>query len=357
MNRGFFKTLMIRSGIVAFWCCVIFLALFLPRLGRFLSPQKSLSIFTFPLLIDAQRVSEFESRTGIKLHIHYYESNDELFAKLDATKNHGYDIIVPSDYEVQQFLTSNGGMLKKIDKSKLNFWHRLNPKLLGHYFDPLNEYSIPYHWEIYGLGFSLAAFNGATPPATWRVLFDEHVGPERVGMANNVLEVSSLAALYLFGSLKQLNDQELEQVKELLIHQKKRVDVYTDLRANYLLQSQMVAATVCSAGDIRRHDVPGLGFEVPVEGGFVSIDSICIPDSSTNEDLAYQFINFLYEPEVMQYHVNSYSLWPALADIHVEEKGLSLMDSSLKKLSAFHFFGKVASDKKLSSLWIDLKSR
>lgn len=356
MNRGPVNKFVIRSGMVAFWCLVILVLLFLPRVAAWLRPQKSLNIFTFPLLIDAQRVSEFENRTGIKLHMHYYESNDELFAKVYATEHHGYDIIIPSDYEVQQFLTYNG-LLKKIDKSRLNFWHRLNPQLLGHYFDPNNDYSIPYHWEIYGLGFSYAMFGGKTPPATWDVLFDPAVGPARVGMANNVLEISSLAALYLFGTLRSLSEEEVAQMKALLFRQKKRVDVYTDLRANYLLQSKMVAATICSAGDIRRHDVPGLGFVVPAEGGFVSIDSVCIPNSCAKDDIVYQFINFLYEADVMQHHVDLYSLWPALTDVTVKEDGRELMLTTLRDFKQFHFFEKVATDKQLSQLWIDLKSR
>lgn len=356
MNRGTLRKIIIRTGMVAFWCGAIILFLFSSHLSTWFGPKKSLSIFTFPLLIDAQRISEFESRTGVKLHMHYYESNDELFAKVYATEKHGYDIIVPSDYAVQQFLSYNG-MLKKIDKSKLNFWHRLNPQLLGHYFDPTNDYSIPYHWEIYGLGYEESAFEHGAPPATWKVLFDKQVGPAHIAMANNVLEVSSLAALYLFGTLRLLNDQELKQVEALLFEQKKRVEVYSDLRANYMLQSKMVAATICSAGDIRRHDVPGLGFLVPQEGGFVSIDSICMPSTSDNTELAYDFINFLYEADVMQHHVDTYSLWPALTDVSVDEKGRDLMQQTLKELPAFHFFEKVASDKQLSTLWIDLKSR
>jgi spermidine/putrescine transport system substrate-binding protein len=356
LNRGPVTQFFIRSMMTVFWCVVIVVFLFLPRVTAWIHPQKCLNIFTFPLLIDAQRVAEFESRTGVKIHMHYYESNDELFAKMYATNRHGYDIIIPSDYEVQQFL-SYDGLLKKIDKSKLHFWHRLNPRLLGHYYDPNNEYSIPYHWEIYGLGFSYKMFGGIQPPATWDVLFDPAVGPAYVGMANNVLEISSLVALYLFGSLRQLNDAEVTRMKQLLIEQKKRVAVYTDLRANYLLQSKVVAVTICSAGDIRRHDIPGLGFIVPREGGFVSIDNVCIPGSSDNDDIVYQFINFLYEADVMQHHVDIYSLWPALTDVTVKNDCRDLMTHALQNFTQFHFFEKVASDKQLSQLWIDVKSR
>ena len=350
--RGF-----IRLLVVAFWGGVIFLFLFAPRAVTFLGPKKSLTIFTFPLLVDAQRLAEFEARTGIKLYIHYYENNDELLAKLySAGGDNGYDIIFPSDYAVKTLL-SKGTMLQKIDRSRLNFWKRLNPKLLGHSFDPKNEYSIPYQWEIYGVGFNQTFFGKKIPDATWRLVFDERVGPDRVGMINNAREVVALASLYLFGKVKRLNNQELEQVKKLLIEQKKRVEVYTDLQANYLLYSKMCPIAVCTASDIWREDVPDLGFFVPREGGFVVIDNICVPTSCKNVDIVYQFINFLYESDVMTHHADLYAIWPTLLDVQGKEGGRKLMEQSLKKFDTFQFFRHVASEQQLDDLWIALKAQ
>lgn len=348
--RGF-----IRSLVIVFWCGVISLFLFTPRAVTLLGSKKSLTIFTFPLLVDAQRLAEFEVRTGIKLYIHYYENNDELLAKLYTSGGQGYDVVFPSDYAVKTLL-SKGNILQRLDRSRLNFWERLNPKLLGHYFDPKNEYSIPYQWEIYGVGFEQGFFGKKVPDATWGLVFDGRVGPSRVGMLNNAREVAALASFYLFGKVKKLNRQEMEQVKKLLITQKKRVEVYTDLRANYLLFSKTSPIAVCTAGDIWQYDIPGLGFFVPREGSFVVIDSVCVPTSCTNLDLVYQFINFLYERDVMLHHVNLYSIWPALIDVPAKERGRQLMAESLQKFDTFQFFGHVASERELDDLWIALKA-
>ncbi len=47
----------------------------------------------------------------------------------------------------------------------LTFWHRLNPILLNMYADPANEYSIPYYWGVYGIGYDQDLFKNG-PPAS-----------------------------------------------------------------------------------------------------------------------------------------------------------------------------------------------
>ena len=350
-----FGTIFIRIIMSALWAGIFLLFLFSPRLVRKFEHKKSLTIFTFPLLLDAQQLFLFEQRTGIKLYIHYYENNDELVAKMFSTKRHGYDLIIPSDYAVKTLLGGKG-LLQKIDKSKLHFWSRIHKNLLGHYFDPKNDYSIPYQWEIYGIGFYSGAFK-KPPEPTWKLVFDSNIGVNNIGMINNAREVAALASLYLFGTVKKLNCKQLRQVQDLLIEQKERVEVYTDMTASYLLTSKTCPAVVCNAGDIWREEAQGLKFLLPKEGSFTAIDSICIPKNSQKKDLVYQLINFLYEDEVMTYHADKYSFWSALTNISVKKSGNMLMQKCLQDFNTFNFFRYVATEKELDNLWVRLKAR
>jgi spermidine/putrescine transport system substrate-binding protein len=109
----------IRTSIVLFWMIIIFLVYQLPNYVSPFAEQKTLYIATWPLLLDAQKLVEFEQKTGIKLKITYFESSEELLSKVQATEGAGYDIIFPSDYTVASFIKQ--GLLQKLDKSKLNF--------------------------------------------------------------------------------------------------------------------------------------------------------------------------------------------------------------------------------------------
>jgi spermidine/putrescine transport system substrate-binding protein len=345
----------IRSLIILFWASVFFLFLFSPRYTFWLRREKSLSIFTFPLLIDGQYIAEFERTTGIKLYIHYYESNDELLTKLRSTKYHGYDIVFPSDYVVKKMIKD--GLLKKLDKSRLNFWHRLNPKLLGLYFDPQNDFSVPYLWELYGIGFNKEQFGPQGPPATWGVFFDKKIIVPNLGMLNNAREVIAIATLYLFGSVKRLNAKELKQVQHILKNQKKWVEVYTDLRADGLLLSKTCRAVAAASNNVWQIDDRRLGFLLPKEGGFVTADNICVTTSCQNCDLAYKFINYLFEHETVKHHIEEYAFYPTVTDVSFDRpRGRQLMIKALRNFDMLHFFKKVAPEKQLSELWISLKA-
>jgi len=350
---GLFRSFFLKFLFVSFWIGAFFLFLFSSQLFETFRAKKSLTIFTFPLLLDAQELSVFERETGIKIYIHYYENNDELVAKMLSTDVSGYDVIIPSDYAVKTLLQEKG-VLQKIDTTRLNFTNKLHTALLGHYFDPNNEYSIPYQWEIYGIGYSKEAFEYKKPPATWDLIFDETFGLRNFGMIDNAREVAALASFYLFGSVKMLSQEKMEKVKQLLLSQKDRVEVYSDDRASYLITSKTCPAVVCTAGDIWRVNEFEFDFLLPKEGSFVVIDSICIPRGG-NTDLVYQLINFLYQDDVMKSNAHEYSFWPATKTVSVKE-GKNLMEDALNNFSKFMFYKRVATEEQLDDLWVALKA-
>jgi len=347
------RKLFSRTSILAFWMLVIVLFLFSPRFFKLFMKEKSITIFTFPLLLDAEYIADFEVRTGVKMYVHYYETNDALLAKLRSTDEHGYDIIFPSDYVVAQLIKED--KLQKIDSSKLDYLDRLNPQLLNLYYDPQNLYSTPYLWEVYGLGFDTKYFD-TRPEASWRLIFDEKIAPQYIGMLNNPREAVSLAALYLFGTNENLSKAQLEEVEKLLINQKKRISVYTDLRGDYLLFSRTCSVIACPAGDVWMAEDPGIDFLLPKEGGFISVDNICIPKTSTNTELVYQFINYLYEPNVIKHHIDKYFFFPAASPVPFAGPGKKVMEQTLGQFEKFRFFKNIASEKDLTDLWIALKA-
>ena len=214
----FLKKLFARSLILLFWFLVFFIFLFSPVIFRTFKNGKSLNVFAFPELIDAEYVHQFEKETGIKVHISYYENNDELLVKMRKTKGQGYDIIIPSDYAVEILIRE--GLLKRYDKRRLQFYRTIDERFLGKYFDPQNDYSIPYLWETYKIGINKKFYKNGYPEASWKLIFDEKSAPEGLVMVNTPREAVLLAAFYLFGSIDNLNAEKMEKIKELLIKQK-----------------------------------------------------------------------------------------------------------------------------------------
>lgn len=303
----------IRSIIVLVSFGTLLLFLYTSRLGD--QKQKSIAVLAWQNQLDKQYLLEFEKQTGIHVHINYIDTNEEIVSKLNSTSDHGYDLVMPSDYYIP--LLKKMDLIKEIDKKRLPFWDDLYPALLGHKFDPENNYSIPYFWGIVGLGVNTACFNGETPPATWALLFDERFVPSRIAVLDDMYVLISIAAHYLYGDSKIVDEQQIKEVKELLLKQKKWVTAYTDLRIEYLLESKACPVVMGMNSDIVKimHRDDDVKFLIPKEGGFISIDLFAITKQTEKEDMIYQFLNYLYQPEILQRYVTKFDFFSPIKTV------------------------------------------
>lgn len=344
---------------ILFWVTVIFGFLFLPTFFSRFSSQKSINIYSWTEVIDPRKVAEFQKETGIKVNIGYFESNEELYAKIKLTKGAGYDLIVPSDYMVETFIKEEN-FLQKIDKSKLPFWRRLNPLLLDHYYDPKNEYSIPYLWGIYGLAVNKKHF-GPDVDKNWALLFNPLISKTPRVMLEDMRELMLVAAYYLFGTFEDLDEGELVDIKKVLLAQKEYVLAYAEVSAPYLLVSGQTSLALASSPYVLRiikHN-PDIDFFIPQENPVIAIDNLVIPASSNKQELVYQFIEFLFRPEVMTHHVQQTYFFPATTDVEcqeVETSSKNLLASCAKKLKKVEFLRNVIPIKTVNNFLIALKS-
>lgn len=345
-----------RSLIVLFWLGMILAFLYFPRMLNFFHSARSINVATFPRLIDVSVLAEFEKATGIKVYVSYYENNDELLIKMRQMGGEDYDLIFPSDYIVQDLIQEK--LLKKLEKSKLPFINQLHPRLLGLYYDQNNDYSLPYFWNIYGIGIDKKFFGGTKQKISWADIFDESNIDYRIGMINNAREAILLAAFYLFGTIDNLNASQLEQIKQLLIRQKKWVQVYTDIGPDYLLVSGSCPVAAAMSSDLlqtMRFD-PKLDFLVPQEGTFVVIDAIAIPATSKKSELVYQLLNFLYRPDILKHHVDHYALFPPMLVGELATTPEARSFDMLDQLQWVDFFRNVVPSDVLQSIWLTLKA-
>lgn len=336
---------------VVFWILLIGGILYIPYIKIFKHDNRVLHVFTWTEMIDPIIIAQFEQETGISVVVTYYENNEELRAKLvySGSMQGGYDIVVPTDYMAQQLIQDN--LVKKIDRTKLDFWDRLDSRMCGLYFDPTNSYSIPFYWDIYGLGIDRRAFNPPAQDISWDLVFNAQKTPGAIGMLNDPREAILLGYFYYYSNLPQtIFAAQLEPVQKLLQEQKKWVGIYTDVRADYLLTTHACPLAVTQGSFMYRAQGQHgyLTFDIPREGGFAIVDTLLIPASSTKDSLVYQFINFLYRPEIIEHHYKTYGLFPCVKNFNFPLDISQLMP--LKFLSA-HIDPQV-----VHALWIELKA-
>jgi spermidine/putrescine transport system substrate-binding protein len=347
----------VRVGIIVFWIMVIVGFLYAGTFFNLFNTRKTINVLAWGQVLDTEYLSDFEKETGIHVNISYFENNEEVFVKLRATDEHDYDVIMPSDWAVELLIQE--GRIKKIDRTRLTMWDTLYPTLCHLYCDPYNDYSIPFYWSLFGLGIDRTYFNGVKPPATWGLVFDEAIMPDRIAMVEDPRPLIFIAALYLFGRVEQLNDQEIQRITDLLIRQKKHVEIYTDTRPEYVLASGVVPVAVGLSGDLlkvmRRFNT--IDFVVPQEGGFAEIVSFAITSVTQKDDLIYPFLNYIFRKDVVKKYVDKFDFFPAVnIDVEYDDRFVQFTKPTKKIFDTMHFFKNVIPRDVFNTVLIALKS-
>jgi len=352
-----FIRILIRLGMLFTVISGIAFFLYSPDIFHLFYVPKSINILVWPNEIDAEYLEEFERDTGIKVHINYFETNEELFVKVRASQRSGYDLITPSDYAADAMIKE--GLLQPIDWSKLNFFDRLYPALLGRYFDPRNQYTIPYYWDLYGLGIDPDAFGGRLPEVSWALIFDPDKIPGKVGMMDDGREIILIAARYLFGSIDALrNKVNMQTIAQLLRQQKAWVEMYTDMRSAYLLGAKITGVSTLVMTDVPRllSEYPRIKFGLPYEGSFAIIDSFAIPKGSTKQEYVHAFLNYVYRTDINQKYVDKYKTSSPLKGVQVNHLPPQYAIPTQKLFHTLDFFRNVVNDQSLNRLWVEIIS-
>lgn len=348
--------LLTRAGIIFVWVFLLACFLYWPKFSS--TSKDSINVFTWGDILDESLVQSFEKKTGIRVNISNYSSNEELIMKLKATEGQGYDLVIPSDYAVSVLVKNQ--LIKELDRKQLPFFNDLLPGLLGHFFDPNNRYSIPLTWEVFGLGIDKGFFVAPFTPS-WKMIFDPEVVNYRIAMVNDPIEAIEIAGFYLYDSTSALSLEQAEEVKNLLLRQKSWVEAYASFRADYFLATKNCPLAVASSSYIFRskRNFDFIDFFVPEEGSFISIENICIPKTCDKDSLVYQFINHLYQMQSIHIYWDSFRLFPSLSDkqnaLDFDFQAEKIFYGLSENLKKYRFFRSLLPQQKIRDIWVEVK--
>lgn len=239
-------------------------------------------------------VRSFEELTGIKIEYSYYDDNETMYSKLKTGASY-YDIIFPSDYMVERLIHED--MLKKIDVQSLSNYKYIDEKYHDLYFDPNNEYSVPYSVGMVGLIYNTTMVKEA--PTSWEALWDPDLDGS-ILMFNNPRDAFAIAQFRLGQDLNSTNKADWDKAADLLMEQKPLIKAYVMDEVFNNMGGGNAAIAPYYAGDFytMKETNPDLAFVYPEEGVNIFCDSVCIPECAQNYEAAMLFINYLMEPAV-----------------------------------------------------------
>lgn len=239
-------------------------------------------------------VSAFQQLTGIQVNYTTFDSNETMYAKIKSGAAN-YDVIVPSDYMVAKM--AEEGMLAELDLSNIPNFALIDEEYTDRDFDPGNRYSVPYMWCTTGIIYNTAMVE--TAPRSWADLWKEEYAGS-ILMFNNSRDAYAIGAFKLGQSINPQTVEEVGLAIEELKQQKPLVQAYVMDEIFDKMEGGEAAVGVYYSGDAvtMTADNPDLAWVFPEEGVNLSIDSMCIPATTSNREAAEMFINFLCEVDV-----------------------------------------------------------
>lgn len=236
----------------------------------------------------------FEEITGIKVKYSMYDDNETMYSTLAAGATY-YDIIIPSDYMIERLIRED--MLEKIDVEKLSNYHYIDDTYKGLYFDPNNEYSVPYNVGMVGLIYNTTMVDEV--PDSWDIMWNEKYAGN-ILMFNNPRDAFAIAQFRLGQDLNTKDKADWDAAADLLKEQNGVLQSYVMDEVFNKMEGGNAAIAPYYAGDFlsMKENNDDLAFVYPKEGVNIFADSVCIPKGCQNYDAAMLYINFLMEPEV-----------------------------------------------------------
>jgi putrescine transport system substrate-binding protein len=276
--------------------------------------SKVLNIYNWSDYIAADTIANFEKETGIKVRYDNFDNNEILHAKLVAGKT-GYDIVVPSSNWAR--LQIEGGLLAKLDKSKLPNLKNLDPALQSQLanLDPGNQYMVNWLWGFTTVGINVdkvkaALGNEPMPANVWELVFNpKYVSKLKscgVSFLDSASEVVPAALHFLGKDAYSRTAADYAAASALLKEVRPHITLFSS--SGYI--NDMAGGSICVAlgwsGDIniaRNRAIEGKTGQkiealIPANGGLLFFDSMVIPADAANIDNAHAFMNYIMRPEV-----------------------------------------------------------
>ena len=287
---------------------------FFTNLTASAAEEKILNIYNWSDYIGTDTISNFEKETGIKVRYDVFDTNEILHAKLVAQKT-GYDIVVPGSNWAK--LQIEGGLLQKLDKTKLTNWNNLDQNLLAQLakLDPGNAYLVDWMWSYTTVGINVdkvkkALGNTPMPANAWDLVFDPKYTSKLKSCGITILdtpsEVFPVALNYLHKSPFSSDVADYNAAFEMLKKVRPDIKRFTSGGQIEELASGGVCVALGWAGDFnlaRKRSIEnksGLNIQalVPSIGALMFMDTMAIPADAPHPDNAHQFINYISRAKV-----------------------------------------------------------
>lgn len=248
--------------------------------------------------IPREIIDAFQEKTGIKVNYKEVTSNEEMLSLLETNPNQ-YDIAISTDYMVD--IMRQKGLLEAFDKTKLSNFGNINPVYQSKYYDEENEFSIPY---AVSTAFLLVnpekvAQLGAKPITSFNDIWQTEL-KNNIVVIDWSVEIMGVALKATGHEFNETDPTIVSEAKDKLLQLRPNIMRFeTNTPEDSLISGEAAVGYMYSNQAIKGQKAnAALQPVFPIEGMPIYIDSIVMSKQAPNKDNAYQFLNYLLDPEV-----------------------------------------------------------
>ena len=264
--------------------------------------KDELVLYTWDGMVPQEVLDDFEKETGTKVVYSNFDTDETMLEKLSQAKGGDYDVVIADDYIIESAVKE--GLVQKLDKDAITNWGNINPLFQGQFYDPDDEYTVPY-----GAGIPLIVYDPEQVDIDikgYKDLWDPSL-EDSVAIIGAYRVICGITQLSMGESMNEDDVDVIARTGEKLQELAPNIRlIQDDNTQNALLNGEAsVAFLYTSQVTQALKDNPDLKVVYPEEGLGFGILGTFIPSEAPNAEAANEFINYLLQPEVTAKCINS----------------------------------------------------
>lgn len=303
--------------------------------------EETLAIYNWGDYINPEVLTKFTEKTGIKVTLDTYSSNEEMLAKVQAGAT-GYDIVFPSVW--MQDIMLKLGLLWQSDIDKSSAFANIDPQFERSKGDPDGHYCLPYAWGTVGIFYNQDVTG---PIESWSDFFQIPAKTgKKITLLDDMREVLGMGLIMTGHSVNSTDPKDIQAASQYVIDHKKDVTAFTYESMPLLLSGDIAAAHYFVGGNMFFVDHPNIKYVIPKEGATMYQEDICVLRDAPHKDAAKKFMEFYLDPEIAALNVaqqfNGTPNKPANAltpDFIKSNPNINVQGDTMKRLQIFEDLG------------------
>ena len=254
-----------------------------------------LNLFTWDGMFPQEVLNEFEKEYGVRINYSNFDYDEDMLAKLETAKGGEYDVIIADDYIIE--LAIQEGLVQKLDKEAISNLENVDPAFLGQFYDPTDEYTIPY-----GAGIPLIVYDPAAVGIEitgyadlWNPILEDNLA-----LIGNYRVINGMVLKTMGKSFNETDLDVLEEMGKKLKELAPNIRLISDSNTqDYLISGEAAAGFLyTSQVTLALMARPDLKVVYPKEGLGFGIMAMFMPAQAPHEEAGKAFLNFILRPEI-----------------------------------------------------------